>query len=323
MSLLDDNLFERLSNPVDYESLSDLTTSDSKFNFCTDCCIYMTPSGMEYSCPECGNTVVNEPDRGKDLDDAGGRSIKITTGANKGKTRNGTVDYAKTQKKSITDRLMKKHAKYTLGPKFSKDVLNAAAEQYNRNQKYIREDCVDSEGVVVGQKKFVHRGDLRDEILCTLIYYEGVRAGKKRKEKDIAILMDREVHGFARGKDMVLEWQARGWIELPDDDDPIAGFIDRYMEALDIDKPVYNQFVADMVMLSEKHNICMGSNASSKIVGAIWILVEKCKLKITIQELEKACDNTKKNTFMKFYNSVFSSITVFAEVFRRHNVPLK
>lgn len=316
MQFINQDLFDKLSDPMSEISLCAAETEDSKFNCCLDCDVRMDLVGSEYKCPQCGYTSENDPDRGKELDDISSNSIRVTTGANKGRYRNGNTNYANVQKKNLIDQLNTRQDQYQ-GPKFSKDVLGAAATQYNNSQKYIKQVLDDQ-----GEKKFVRRGSIKDEILAALIYFEGVRVKNVRKRKDVAIFMGLATCGFARGEDIVRTWQAKGLIDIPVNDEPLEGYIDRYMETLGLDDPNYNAFVAEIVQLSEDRKIAMGSQISSKVVGAIWVLITQLGKKITAATLETATDNTKKNTFTKFSKIIMESRNVFAAIFRKYNIPL-
>jgi hypothetical protein len=303
-------LFDKLTDQVSQISLKLIEDDDAKFNHCADCNIRMELTGTNYKCSQCGYTMCNDPDRGKDLDEAGSSSIRITTGANKGRLRNGNADYSKVQKKNLLDQLMQKQTQYD-GPKFSKDILLAAVVQYGMSQKYIKQE----------EKKFVRRGSIRDEILASLVFFECIRAKNIRKRKDIATFMGLLTSGFARGEDIVRTWQAQGLIDLPVNEETVEGYADRYLEALGLENPIYNAFISEIVKASMDNKIAMSSQISSKIVGSIWILITQLGLNISAKTLEDAADNTKKNTFMKFCKAVYSAGHIFAIIFRKCDIP--
>jgi hypothetical protein len=61
---------------------------------------------------------------------------------------------------------------------------------------------------------------------------------------------------------------------------------------------------------------------SSKIVGAIYVLVVREKLShITISQIENSCDNIRRNTFMKFANIVLDSYpSTFSPIFEKYKI---
>lgn len=283
---------------------------EKKYNYCPDCPdTPMVLSQNEYQCPQCGQ--VRGYEEAKDHDDVAGGSVRITTGTSKGRYFTNNGDYAKTQKKFILEQLIQNQSAFT-GNAFPRDVLNAVATQYNSIQKLITED----------EKKFVRRGNIKDEVLAGLIYFECVRKGLVRKKKDIATFMKLPTNGFSRGEDILRNLQAEGRIDIPVDAEPIEGFVDRYLEALNIDNQSYAQFITKLVQESERKKIGMSSQLSSKIVGSIWLLINKCDLKITAAQLEKAADNTKKNTFVKFYKIVGENIAELRHVFIEFGIPI-
>lgn len=312
--LVDQDLFNQfLETKVD-------TTEHIMYNYCPDCNLPMILSLSEYQCAQCGLTYKNEIDGVKNHDDTVNSSIRITTGANKGHFYNTNGDYTKTQRKNVIEYLLQRARAYE-GPVFSPAILNAAANQYNYIQKYITEDEYDEMGVKTGTKKFVRRSSIRDEILAGLIYFEGIRAKTIRKKKDIALFMGLLTSGFARGEDKLRDLEAQGKIDIPVDEEPIEGYVDRYLEALNIVNDNYSAFITEIVNTAIECKLGIRCQLSSKIVGSIWILITKCKLNISVQTLEAAADNTKKNTFMKFYKIVFDNFATFAPIFAKYKVP--
>ncbi|SIP85835.1 Putative TFIIB [Pacmanvirus A23] len=314
--LIDENLFNKFT-----EARPD-NVDETQYNYCPDCKIPMTLAGSEYNCDMCGLTEQFAADGCKDHDETVSGSIRITTGSNKGRFYNITGDYTKTQKKFILDQLLQNQSNFT-GMAFPMNVLNAAATQYNSIQKFITEDDIDIDGKVRGQKKFVRRGNIKDEVLAGLIYFECIREKLVRKKRDIAIFMKLPTYGFSRGEDILRNLVGEGKLDLPTEDEPICGYLDRYVEILGITNQSHLNFVIEIVEESEKRKIGMNSQISSKIVGALWILVTKLGLPITAIALEKACDNTKKNTFVKFQKTVLANMKVFEFIFRRYNIPYR
>jgi len=322
MSSLDQFDFEPMDED-EFERLNERKfDNEIDFNYCPECAVPMTLSGCEYHCGICGRVAEYLVEVARERNDFGTNSIRIFTGANKGRFYNITNDYTKTQRKFILDQLKHNQSNYR-GNSFPVDVLVAVADKYNVIQKLITEDQLNDAGEVIGKKKFVRRGNIKDEVLAGLIYFECVRIGLVRKKRDIAMFMNLRTYGFSRGEDILRNIQAEGKLDLPVDEEPMEGFIDRYLEALDLDEKLYSGFIIEIVNESEMRRLGMNSQISSKIVGVIWIIIVKCKLSITSQQLEIAADNTKKNTFIKFYKIVLENIGLFRDIFIRHDIPYK
>lgn len=302
--VLPDHLLEVFSAPVTTARLKACESEDAQYNKCASCHAIMTTAGMYYQCTNCGITVTNdtldEPGR-----EASGGRIRITTGANKGRYRNVNNNYSQTQVKNIFDQLKQLQLHYS-GAGISLDVLQAVATKYNSIQRLIKEFNAD--------EKFVRRGDIKNDILAGLIYFECIRQIKPRKRSDIALFMGLPTQGFSRGENTLRDLAARKFFDIPECDH-IVGYTERYFEALRIDNPKYDAFVIALVKRSTERNICVSSQIPSRVAGAIYIVITQCKLQTTVAELEVAADNTKKNTFMKFYNAVMNNWPEFADLF--------
>lgn len=317
--LVDDELFRSMSE-VQMED------DELKYNYCPDCKIPMTLSNNEHHCPACNLIRTFDADTVGDHGESTSGNIRITTGTYKGKFYNLNNDYARTQRKLIETQLLHNNA-VTKGPAIARDILIKSAAGYNSIQKMIVDEVIEIEGndgeiiQSVSQKKFVRRGNIKDEVLAAFVYFECIRAGATRKKKDIAAFMQLQAGGFSRGEDILRTLHAEGKIDIPVDEEPTEDFVDRYLEALNLENPDYKGFILDLIELSEKRKIGMNSHISSKIVGAIWILIQQLNLPISAVQLEKAADNTKKNTFTKFQTVVRNSMNVFAPIFKEYKIP--
>lgn len=299
----------------------DVKKEEIKYNYCPDCQIAMILAGSEYSCANCGQVKQFMADSCSNHEETASGMICVASGSRKSRIYNISTDYTKTQKKFILEQLMQNRANFK-GTAIPTNVLQAAATQYNTIQKFITEDMYDSQGNVVGKKKFVRRGNIKDEILAALIYFECIREGLVRKKRDIAIFMRLPNYGFSRGEGIVRELHEKGKIDIPVNEEPIDGFVDRYFEALNMENDPGKDFVVELVEESERKKVGMSSQLSSKAAASLWIYITKRGIKITSQQLERAADNTKKNTFMKFVKTVQSNMKIFAPVFRKHGVPV-
>lgn len=309
----------KLASDEAFDSFARVVPEDNspQYNFCPDCNRPMNIRELEYQCPDCARIIPIAADLCKDHDETRSGNIKISTGAYKGKFYNINHDYSKTQKKLISDQLIHNNSAF-VGRKFPRDILMLVALGYNNIQKLIFEveeaDCR-------SQKKFVRRGNMKDEIIASLLYYECIRAGITRKKKDIAAFMNLPTSGFSRGEDVLRSLNAEGRIDIPVDIEPADDFVDRYLEALNIEDAPSREFVRELVAISEEKKIGMNLQISSKIVGAIWVLIQNKGLDISSGALEKAADDMKKNTFLKFHKLVHENMSIFGAVFDKFSIP--
>jgi hypothetical protein len=304
MQLIDDALFTQLAEAC--------TRMDDDQNKCPQCQSDMYLDKCEYHCLcgyVCSLWVECEPDK----EDQMGGTIKLTSGNCKGRVYaiNGTGPQLR--KRVTMLQLIQNQSKSDIN--FPHDLFAAVANLYNTIQANYLEKC---------NKKFVHRGSIKDEILAALIKFECIKKKITRKNKDIAKFMQLQTTGFSRGEDIVRELHARGLIDIIVDEDPLI-YVDRYLEALDLHNDEnydrYRSFIIDIVSFSELIKIGMSSQISSKIVGCLWILINKCKLSITLEMLEKKTDDIGKNTYIKFYKLVLYEIAKFVHIFNMYKIP--
>lgn len=283
--------------------------------YCKECRVPMNTLQLGYQCGNCGLLIEEDISMTNELD-SNPAGIHISTGHNKGKMYNVSTDYTKIQLKTLLIQLLQKRRLYK-GSDIPKNVLLDVAKTYNDIQKSIIEE-VEEDGKIV-KKRFVKRGSIKDEVLGALIYFECRNKGLVRKKSSITEFMNLKNGGFARGESILRNLIADNKINITLKDETITDYTERYFEALNITEDC-TDFVVDLVNVSEKTRLGMNSQISSKIVGAIWVLICSKKMGITFKQLEKATDDTKKNTFIKFYNIVRDNKPIFDPIFVKHSI---
>ena len=289
---------------------------------CEKCGEPIRVSGDEGRCIECGNIQVYY--RVRDANEQSFGRVRLKSRGGKIHVYNtGNSGYERTQKKVISNLLAHNQADFD-GEPFPDNVVSAVIRLYSEIQ-YLTEDGEDGKS----KKKFVRRGNLKEEVIAALIYFECNRAGQMRKKRDIARFMKLPTCGFSRGEDIIRGLQAEGFIDLPVDAETVDGFVIRYLKNLAIFAGLREladqtsiSFVSALVNESETLNISRNSQTCSKVAGAIWLL---CKYKfpgISVAQIERATDNTKKTTFMRFSLEIEDKLAIFAHVFKTHNVAL-
>jgi hypothetical protein len=271
----------------------------------------MALDGSDYTCTQCGH-VVRMFVEAENRNDIEGGTIRLASGGRKGRLYTINGSGAQLRKRLIMTLLLQNQSNYK-GIPFPLNILTTVVNQYNDIQvKYTAK---------FPDRKFVHRAAIKDEILAGLIKFECMRSNVARKNKDIAQLMKLPSSGFAKGENMLRELHAQGVSDLVINEDPLIGYLPRYLDALGMADERYYDFVSEMVEYSESIFMGYRSQISSKIVGCLWIIICKCKLPITDKDLERATDNTKKNTFVKFYDLVMSNICVYVNIFNKYDIP--
>lgn len=295
---------------IKLSTTTEQATTD-RHNYCETCGVPMVPMAScsaEYKCTKCGRIAECDTNGNTEHEDNSGGGIRLARG---GRNRYYNVggNYSSVQRKTILDQLMRNNEIYPA--KLPVSVLEVVATRYNQMQS-LRVD--DHDAAIPALKKFVKRGNVKDECLAALLYFECISSGITRKKKDIATFMRLPTSGFSHGESIVRDLHAEGKLSFPIPDEDSRGFADRYLEALGLEVPWYGEFVAKLVDISEAHRIGLNSQISSKVVGAIWYLNEHQRLGLTVQSIEKGTDNTKKNTFMKFYNIIKARQDVFKPI---------
>jgi ribosomal protein S27AE len=302
---------------------------DTKFNYCPECNIPMSPSSEGYECSKC-HIVEQILGEVKDCSQESSGVIKMCYKSGNKSTFTSVPDNSKSQKKQIQDQLYKLNEVYQ-GHKIPKNILESAADGYNGIQRLII-DKYDSMGQLCGQKKFVKRGNIKNETLGAWLYYSCVNAGLSRKKKDVADFMQLPSNGISRGDDILRTLHNEGKITIPIHAEPSADFAYRYLDALGLIKMVddtdeitkqskdYCGFIEELVRVSENKKIATNSVHSSKIVGAIWVIVCHQKLPFTTVQIEEACDKIRKNTFTRFSKEIESNILKFIDVFIKYGI---
>lgn len=274
---------------------------------CEECGIYMEILDFEVVCKKCGQMQPRAPD------DANHDNI-IRSGlrvhrANRpgGSWYNIHTNHYAEQRQSITDFLISKRHNFH-GNMIPKTILEQSANQY-----------VDIQIATNGE--FVKRGETKNEILAAIIYYECKREKLDRKRAEIAKFMELKHDGFATGQNILIHQLAvKGLYTPPDDSTPWNGYSTRYLDALNITNDSIFDAINDIVERSEIEKIGIKSQISSKVAGCIMYFKQLKIINATDSEIEIACDNIKKNTFIKFTNEIKKFPNIFQPILTQHNL---
>jgi len=289
---------------------------------CNNCQVIMVTAESYLECPNCGVIKEIELDI-KDKNETPGNSlIKVSLGGYS--TFSGAMDSGRSQRKQIMDQLMQLNEKNKHNIKIPKNILESCAKGYNEIQKLVI-DKLDKIGEICGQKRFVRRGNVKNEILGAWLYYECLLNGLPRKKKDIALFMNLPNDGISAGEGVLRALHNEKKIKLPINLDPSPDIIKRYIKNIGISEKSNNflrycNFTEEILNLATQYKIGITSINNSKIIGIIWILIEKERLDISKDQLEILCDNTKKTTFMKFAKLIGENIEKFYNIFEKYGI---
>lgn len=247
-------------------------------------------------------------------------AVRISTGRNKGRHYSISGDYSSAQRRALMLELTCLNTAAKGTQKMPTQVIYRTVQLYNQIQRDAKITEYDMEGKLVSKRIYVCRRNSKLELLASILYAVCIASGLARKPKDIADFVGLQTGGYARGDNKLRKLVHEGVVDLELDKETSTVFAVRYLEMLEINKPELLDFVVDLVETSERVFMCMDSLISSKVAGAIWLAVKRAGLAVTVEQLERATDNTKKNTFSKFEYAVYSRPDIFDSVFKRHGV---
>jgi hypothetical protein len=284
---------------------------------CDNCDVPMNISGNDYVCENCGKKTPAGNWDSSGPSSNGGVVRFGGAGVNSKKTLYMTkTDPEKAQKNNI---LLQMQARYNVfsdhrGNKFPMNIIRAAVDDYVAilNAVPADESCAAKS----------HRRSLKNEMLAGLLKIEMQKMGNVMPDAEIARFMELQTGGFSKGTGLLDKYRAQGLPVPSGPEDITTSHLNTYLPQLGIDTPTHRMFVTDVVTRSFQRKIAMQSYHSSKIIGAIWILIERCKLGITAHALEKCTGGTKKSTFCKFTYEVYRNISSFCDIFEKYGVPV-
>lgn len=327
-ALVKDDVFEEISALLP-------ASTDAEFADCDQCAVPMRPTMDGYECLQCGklSRVVG----GLSDCNSGANGLITIKGARGSTMYTSNLDYSHVQLRAIQNLLASLNEQFP-HDKIQQNVLSKTAAMYNEIQNIVRK-VTTPDGKVV-ERKIVFRANLKSEVLGAIIHFMCYHCGVARQHSEITEFMQLGTPGISRGENLLRELANQKYITLPADIDPLPDFTTRFLEKLNLldssevanglnraadSKCVtgmrYKAFVEDLVTRANDLHISMDSLLPSKVVGAIYILVTKSNLPVTCAQIETACDNVRKNTFMNFATKIEKFILRFVTIFEKHGVP--
>ncbi len=306
--------FNNFSENVDMSKIKSIDDAKvKKGNYCESCGTPMQVLVQVYCvCPQCGD---EQKYTDTDSRSVSGSVITITRGNSDHRIYTAT-DPSVVQKKTIRDQLNANRTKYMNVPgrrPFSDEILAAVVDQYSDFQQ--RQYSVKNE-----IKPFVKRANMRNVIIAALIKVECTKQNILRTDDEISIFMNLKTASYSRGTSCVSKMVRTFEINSIDTNKvSVVCFVDDYCDKLKIINVGYRSFIRELVEESDKVQVATESCISSKVVGAIWIVITKMGLKISADQVETATAK-KRSTFTKFSNKVLLNIKLFAAIFLKYKI---
>jgi transcription initiation factor TFIIIB Brf1 subunit/transcription initiation factor TFIIB len=242
-------------------------------------------------------------------DKKSGSSLRMKSSGSRPYKYSVNNDYNRTRHRNLLNALEVKNNEYK-GNKFPKSVLTRTANIYNQIQNL----------------DLIKRSNVKYEIIGILMFRICIIEGTPRRKRDIAEFLNKDDgnKGMSEGEKIVRKLCADGKIDLKLDDDDsksIQGFADRFLESLGYEQnPNYSKFVVQIVDKANEKYIGANSAISSKVAGAVWILVIHENLRKTKEEVELACDRIRANTFTRFSSLIMENLLKFIDVFESNGI---
>lgn len=318
----------------DFEELSDLsaeTHSDnaplniSDYKFCEDCNVIMDSDiNNSLTCRECGfikqisteNTEYEPSMNGYNTNSNFHIPIKCV-GANsfqyQKQLRNTTSHYPLVQESNLRRRLERLNYKSD-GIIIPKCVIQKVIAQY----KLVRETDK------------IHRGDIFNGIIGSLIYYECIKSGIVRKHKEISDWYGITESDMSKGDKIIRNLEEQGVLQLPIYDNNDEIYVESYLKRSKLTLG-YKYFMLDLIKVVEEKRIGNHNARLSTKVSAVLYLISTCSIKedspifciadtstITPDFISKEF-SISVSTFKSFYNAIISSKHV-TDVFDKYGI---
>ena len=200
---------------------------------------------------------------------------------------------------------------------------NAQNEEYHIPKNIIQEanDMFDQ----IKQHGYVYRKDGKKGVLSACIYYRCYANGISKTPTEIARFSGIEEKFHSLGDRILHSLNEAGIISIPVRLNPIADYIHRYLEILNIDKK-YSTFCIDLVARAKaKHiHILHDCKHNTKCIGAIYMLITRIKelrSRISKEKIEKEC-SVSKTTFIRYYLILHKYNKKIKKVFKHHKIPM-
>jgi len=232
------------------------------------------------------------------------------------KTRTRRADYRLSQiQKNRTDLILKNdaYAQRTGCPKVPEEIIDEAVRFYSSVQTMYFNLC---------RKKFVKRGNRKNQILAYLVYEFMNIKHLSVQRSTIINIFELDETGFSSGETQILEIIKILGIDLNHDPmDVIVDLATRYLKNLDNECPgkIFTQkniqFVIDLITRTLVIKCGMRCYICSRVAGAVYILIKELGFSFKNKVIETACDHCKKNTFERFRKTIKINLHYFTDIF--------
>lgn len=304
----------------DYVS-NDTLLKDEIVGTCNQCGaqMYRSSNDLEYICSECGLVVEGDsvdPDEDMNHQSSNNARLRVVgSGCNQLQPnlhKSGTGNTAVTQKKQIYEEYCAYRTLFieSGGRALPLDACKLASDFYNDVQK----QCV-------------KRSQNKKAIMAACFYHACLEIGFSPNKSEVASFMQLPNKGIARGSNFVRALVADGKMDVDINVDPCRPEITSLFAHLGLEGNEYlplREVVFEIVQIAIVNNIGTSSILRSKVAGATFTVLRRCKEKELIAKyvnLQEFCNaRIRKNTVERFtkqlndYHSYFENCYIKAEL---------
>lgn len=178
---------------------------------------------------------------------------------------------------------------------------------------------------IIKDHGYVFRKDHKNGVISNCIYYRCYANGITKTPSEIAQFtkIEEKFHSF--GDRILHELHERGIINIPMKINPIADYVERYLELLNIPKK-YKPFVVELIERAERKHIHVlhDSKNSTKAIGAIYMLIQRIpelKQEVTKEKIDAEI-SISKTTFIRYYEILCKYYKKIKKIFKKHGIPM-
>ena len=288
---------------------------------CTQCGSQMCRSmnDLEFVCVGCGLMVDSDVcTNDEDIHISAGTSSRLRiVGPNSNQLqpdlyKSGMGNSADSQKKEIYEEYCKYRLLFIESGKraFPLDACNLASKFYNEVQR----QCV-------------KRSQNKKAIMAACFYHACIEIGFSPSKSEIAAFMQLPNKGIARGTNFVRSLVADGKMDVDINADTCRPEITTLFAYLGLDNDIFTSLrnaVFSIVQIAITNNIGTSSILRSKVAGATFIVLRRCKNRDLIPKpisLQDFCQNRiRKNTVERFTRQLDDYHSFFEECYNQNGL---
>lgn len=286
---------------------------------CPRCHIEMTKCWNEFSlvCPKCHVSIAvgigeaHTISAGENHNTSNNAYMRFKPVGVKDRTLLNTMTKCTSNNESYRDQqilqLLKQFNYINQDFKVPLDALRAAVEMF----------------IQLRDHDYVRRGKTRRGVLGACIYEQCIKHKITKTKSQISRMMQVEESKITFGLEELKGYSKLGVIEVSQNVDPTADYVEQLFEVFDLDS-AHRQFVVDLLarMAHKKVEEIESCQNQTKVVGAVYFTSKLLGWGLTHSDIVTNCDGLSRGTYLSVSNAIQRNEKKLRKVFVRHGVPL-